>query len=435
MKKSFYHYVLPSMLAFAFSGLYSIVDGLFIGRTLGDAGLSAINFSYPLVVLIQATGTGIGLGGSVGISMSIGQNNKKLTNRYVGNSLTLLVLSCVILTFVLAMFSQPVLVAFGAKGNILSYGKEYLHWIILGASFQIIANGLAPILRNFGRPTLVMLAMVGGFLTNIFLDWLFVPVLGFGMKGAAIATVLGQLITLLPCILPLVRILRPFSFNHYLLRSSLIMNILRTGLSPFGLAVAPYIILILMNKACVVYGGEKAIAAYSVISYIVSFMQLILQGIGDGCQPLISLYLGQEKKQEAIKTRNFAYKFSFFVATAYALFIFLFRRQVPVLFGSSTEVGALVAAVLPLFCVTFLLYSFSRITTSYFYATMQNRLSFLTIYGEPVLVFLLLQYLLAPTLGLKGVWLSVPVAQFAVFLLGVFFIKKEGRVKKFSNAA
>ena len=204
MKKRFYQYVLPSMLAFAFSGLYSIVDGLFVGKNIGDAGLSAINFAYPLVVLIQATGTGLGLGGAVEMAIATGQKNEKRKRLYLGNTLVLLLISCMVLTIVLGLGNSHILALFGAEGDSFHYAKEYLYWITLGATFQILANGLGPILRNFGHPMLVMVAMIGGFVTNIILDWLFIPILGLGMKGAAIATIIGQFTTMVPCLWVLV---------------------------------------------------------------------------------------------------------------------------------------------------------------------------------------------------------------------------------------
>lgn len=429
MRKKFFHFVLPSMLAFAFSGLYSIVDGLFIGRNIGDAGLSAINFAYPLVVLIQATGTGIGLGGAVGMSISFGKKDIQSEKKYLGSTLTLLAIACLVLTAFLLLFMHPILVAFGAKDTVLKYASEYLYWIVLGSSFQILANGFAPIIRNLKRPALAMFAMILGFITNIILDWLFVSVFKYGMKGAAWATIIGQFITVLPCIPFIYKNIRSLETSDFKPNSKLRTSIFSTGLSPFGLAVAPYIILIMMNKFSMKYGGVQAVAAYSVVSYVVSFIQLLLQGIGDGCQPLISFYTGQKETLKAIQTRDFAYKFSLAIAGAYSIVVFLLRVQIPILFGASTEVAKITASILPLFCLTFLFYSFTRITTSYFYATHQNRLSYFIIYGEPIVILVLLSLILPRIFGITGVWLSVPSAQLIAVLLGVFFVLKADRYR------
>ncbi|RVU54200.1 MATE family efflux transporter [Anaerosphaera multitolerans] len=424
MKKNFYKFVLPSMLAFAFSGLYSIVDGLFIGRNVGDAGLSAINFSYPLVVLIQATGTGIGLGGAVGMSISLGKKDIHTERKYLGSTLSLLAIACIFLTAFLLLFSKPILVIFGAEGTILKYSMEYLFWIVLGSSFQILANGFSPIIRNLRRPNLAMIAMILGFIINIVLDWLFVSVLKYGMAGAAWATIIGQFATLLPLTPFLYKFVRQLHPDDFKPIKKLRSSIVRIGLSPFGLAVAPYVILIMMNKFSVIYGGVKAVAAYSVVSYVVSFIQLLLQGIGDGCQPLISMYTGEKDTDGAIQIRNLAYKFSFIVAASYAFLVFLLRRQIPVVFGASSDVALITTKILPIFCITFLFYSFTRITTSYFYATNKNRLSYLIIYGEPVFILILLNFILPPLLGIDGVWLSIPTAQLAAVILGALFIVK-----------
>lgn len=418
LKKQFLNFVLPSMLAFAFSGVYSIVDGLFIGQSIGDAGLSAINFAYPLVVFIQAAGTGIGLGGAVCFATAMGEKDDAGAKAYLSTAIALLLAACLAVTALLLPLARPILVLFGAAGQVLDYADEYMVIISLGAAFQILANGCSPLLRNFGRAVTVMAAMIAGFILNIFLDWLFIPVLGFGMKGAAAATILGQFATMLPCLFGLAKEgCRAAPARLCPVRKKL-MPILRIGISPFGLAVAPYLILIMMNKFSMIYGGSVAVAAYSLVSYLVSFAQLLLQGIGDGCQPLLSLYAGQGKQETVLKLRNYAYLFALGTAGIYGTAVFLLRRRLPDWFGVSAAAADLTIRILPVFCFTFLLYAVTRVTTSFLYATRQNRQAYGIIYGEPVVVLLLLSFVLPRFLGLDGVWLTIPLAQGLMVLAG-----------------
>ncbi|MFR8529661.1 MAG: MATE family efflux transporter [Anaeromassilibacillus sp.] len=175
--KEFFRYVIPSMLAFALSGIYAIADGFFVGNALGDNALAAINMAYPLTAFLQAVGTGIGMGGAVSYTISIGNKNEKRGNQFFGMSLILLVLAGILLTVLFLLGAPAVLHLFGATGEIETLGKEYLLYISYGAIFQVLGTGLVPFIRNMGSSVTAMAAMVVGFLTNIFLDYWFVWVL------------------------------------------------------------------------------------------------------------------------------------------------------------------------------------------------------------------------------------------------------------------
>ena len=295
-RTEFFKFVIPSIIAFALSGIYAIVDGFFVGNTIGDAGLSAINMAYPVVAVIQAVGTGIGMGGAVYYSINKAENNKKRAGEFAASAWWLLVVASVLLTIVIYFFAGPVLRALGMQREILSYGIAYIKIIALGAVLQVLGTGLIPLMRNYGGSFMAMVAMVGGFVTNILLDFLFVWVRGYGMKGAALATIVGQGVTAFIAISYSVYKKCFFikaSLDHV---GSITGSIFKVGLAPFGLALTPNISLVIINRFSVLYGGEKAIATYACIGYIICIIYLVLQGVGDGSQPLMSRYYGEKKK-------------------------------------------------------------------------------------------------------------------------------------------
>lgn len=175
------------------------------------------------------------------------------------------------------------------------------------------------------------------------------------------------------------------------------------------------------------YGGEAAVAAYAVISYVVAIVQLLLQGIGDGSQPLMSFYLGIGKPKQARTVRNMAYLFAAVTALANMGILCLLRSAVSGFFGASSAAFPIVAESMPVFTAGFLFIAFCRTTTSYFYATKQNLFSYLLVYGEPVLLFFLLTLGLPPVMKLEGVWLSVPITQSLLAVLGMALLRMEGR--------
>lgn len=430
--KVFASYVIPSVLAFALSGVYAIVDGFFVGRSTGDAGLSAINIAFPVVSLMQSLGTGIGMGGSVLWTVKKASGSEEAAGKYVRGTLLLLLLVSVATTAGIYFVTKPILRLFGAEGEILIFGKDYLDVIVVGAAFQIFATGIVPIIRNNGSSLFALVVMVSGFLTNILLDYLMVWVFDMGTKGAALATVLGQLVTTVEAFfyliyrkLPVIGSLPGFGRMSW--------NIFRIGIAPFGLTLSPMISLMLINRFSMMHGKEAAVACYACIAYVLSVVQMLMQGVGDGSQPLMSRYYGEGKREEVRKVQNIAYISAVGLALISNVVLFFTRTSLGELFGASESTGRLVADILPVFLVGLIFYAFSRITTSGFYATENNIYSYLCVYAEPVLLLILL-FILPGIWGQTGVWWSVVASQILTAFLALILRISEDRCRRRTDA-
>ena len=279
MLRRFIGAVLPSMLAFAFSGLYTIVDGFFIGRNIGDIGLAAVNIAYPLAALVQAVGTGIGMGGAVWISLYRGKGDREREEECLGNTLTTLFLGGLLLMAVLFALCGPVLRLSGAEGSVYGEAMVYIRILIGGSLLQLFATGFAPLIRNYEGAVTAMGSMIGGFLTNILLDFLFVAVYHKGVAGAAAATVIGQGVTVVPCILFMGARIKGIRKEHFLLKKKQMLRIAGTGVSPFGLTISPFIVIMLINRSAYVYGGEAAVPFFSISGS--EFVEMFV-GVGAG---------------------------------------------------------------------------------------------------------------------------------------------------------
>lgn len=425
IKNQFIRYVIPSMIAFAFSGVYAIVDGFFVGRNVGDVGLAAINIAYPIQAIIQATGAGLGMSGAIGMALSKGKKEKKPEQTYLGNTLILLLLFSILLTIIIAFVYKPMLILFGATGEMLSLAKDYMKVIVIGTSFQLLSTGLIPIIRNTGSAMAGMLSMFVGFILNVALDWLFVSVYQWGTTGAALATIIGQGAT---CIVSLyylfvkVKIHKTAIFG---LSLKYIKKILVTSCSPFGLTITPNLVIIILNKGASVYGGEEAVSTYAVISYIICVIQLLIQGIGDGVQPLIGRYYGAKELSTVRALRKMSFITAYGLTLVFMAIVYLFLEEIPSIFGVSENTLNMYIKVLPYFMAGLLFSTFLRIVTSYFYATGENRSAYIIIYGEAIILALLIGIVLPSTLGIQGVWLSVPITQiFLAFLGNIIYNKK-----------
>lgn len=391
-RAEFFKFVIPSIIAFALSEIYAIVDGFFVGNTIGDIGLSAINMAYPIVAITQAVGTGIGMGGAVYYSINKAENKDKRAGEFVAASWWLLLAASLLLTIIIYCFANPILSILGMQKEILSYGVEYIQIIALGAVLQVLGTGLVPLMRNYGGSFMAMVAMIGGFVTNIILDFLLVWVWGYGMKGAALVTVIGQGVTALialgysvykKCFF--VRV----SLNHIL---STVGSIFKVGLAPFGLSLTPNISLVIINRFSVQYGGEKAIATYACIGYIICIIYLVLQGVGDGSQPLMSQYYGEKKEEDLREIKKLAYIFAIFLVSV------------------------------PFVAVT-------RVSTAGFYATEKSVLSYILTFIEPVLM-LIFMLILPPLFGGQVmIWWSTVFARIIAAVLALYLTKKQDKIQ------
>ena len=412
--REFFSYVLPAVLAFALSGVYTIVDGFFIGQSLGDIGLASITLAYPVSALVGAIGTGLGLSGAIRFTILNAQGEmKKRQECFTGTAILMLLVSA-LLTALLFGFTNPIMRLLGAQGEALTLCIEYGRIIALGAVFQLLATGFVPFIRNMGGASFAMIAMILGFVTNIILDYTFVWVVGWGMSGAALATIIGQAVTMIASLVFFAVKRCRLTLPAFAVLCALWKQVLQVAISPFGLTFSPIITMLLMNRFLLLYGNEQSVAVYGCIGYITTIIYLLLQGVGDGCQPLISQYYGAGDQHAVRLTRTLAYKTAAIITVVCMAGIFLARAKVGILFGASAEANQGVAQYLPLFLATLLFLAYVRITTSYFYATEKTILSYILVYAEPVCTLLLL-LLLPLFLKLTGVWLAVPLAQVVTF--------------------
>lgn len=422
MLKAYCKSVFPAMLAFAFSGVYAIVDGLFVGNYIGDVGVSAINVSWPMVVFVQALGTGIGMSGAVNLAIAKAGGDKESECRYLGNTLVIVLVASALFTLLLS-FLYPYLVhLFGGRDEIEEYANEYIKYLMWCAAVQIISTALLPIVRNYGGAFLAMSAMIAGFLTNVLLDWLMVSVLEWGMMGAALATVIGQFVTVIPCMAFLFYKKLLVRYAIFKPRAKECLTILKVGLSPFGLTLVPTLVVVILNISALEYGGNAAVSCYAVVNYVVCVVQYLMQGVGDGSQPLISTYYGEGNGKNVRNSVALSYITALVTAFICLPAVYLLRNAIPQLFGSSPSVAADAAHVLSLFVWAFPCIAIMRVSTAYFYATKTNVFAYILIYSEPVVLAILIAAGIPKALGVEGLWICLPISQGILAFIAVILM-------------
>lgn len=416
---------IPTVFSLLMSGLYGVMDGLFVGRAVGDAGLAAINIAWPIAAVITAVGIGIGSGGSVLYSNSNGKGEQERGEVVYHQTITLLFAAAMVLLIVLGFTYPAILSALGAKGDVYQKAVEYIQIIIFGAVFQVMGTGFIPMLRNRNLAFQAMVSMAAGMGVNGVLNYLLLFVVKIGIRGAAVGTIAAQFVVLV--ISSYLIYGRQKVHLKVVWQHKMIGEILKIGISVFGLSLAPSIVLLFTNLQCLKYGGDAAVACYAVISYIVFPVQSMLMGIGDGTQPLMSFYSGAKKMEELRFVKKIASIAVVGMGAVFFVIVILVSKYIPDVFGMQMDSQAYFGTGMAVSAVSFLFTGLAKFHISYLNATLQVKKAMQLIYGETIVVAPFLIFLLPYVFKINGIWLSLPGTQLIMLLIFNVFFTKTGK--------
>ena len=411
IRGQFWRYALPSMFSQLLNSCFIIVDGLFIGQNLGDAGLAAINVAWPIVALIQAVSLAVGIGGAVRLATALGKGDEAEALTARGSTVMLLAVCAAVLGVGLGLTYPYILPAIGANEELYPLAAAYIRVVCLLAVCQVFATGLLPLMRSAGRTLGAMTVTVGGLLGNIFLDWLFIQRFQWGLPGAALATGLSQGACALAA-LPLLLAHKgwPLRLGQFAPCKRMIKGILHYAVSPFGLSISTSAILLITNLRALRYGGTQGVAVYAVLSYVLGSIIPLISGVGDGLQPLVSYARGARDWQGLCHLRRKGLALAVAVAVISGVACFALREVLPAVFGASPEAAAQGAAAMWTLTLACPFVAVVRFSCSYFCAVGEPLAGGILAYGEPLGAQPLFLFTLPLWLQLEGVWVAYPAA-------------------------
>lgn len=423
---------MPTMFSLMISGMYSVMDGLFIGRAAGDMGLAAVNLAWPIPAVITAVGIGIGTGGSVLYSTARGRGEQTQSEYWYRFTLKMLVVSGILVEVLLSIGYPGILDLLGARGEVYRQAARYSRIIAGGCLFQILGAGMVPVLRNRGMAFGAMVSMTTGMLANLALNYVLIFVAGLGIAGAAIGTVTAQgIVAAIGSVLLYVQAKRgrmksavreircgdPVCADGHVSVSHPGRKIMKAGVSAFGLSLAPSVVLIFTNYRCLQYGGDAGVACYAVISYITFPVQYILAGIGDGSQPLMSYYNGCGKLPELEFIQQTAKQFAVGIGVVLMLAVWMLIPWIPALFGMSETAVQYFEQGMRISSLAFLFMGTARFHIAYMGAALRVKEASALVYGETLIVSPMLLLLLPEALGMTGIWWSFPAVQIVMLVI------------------
>ncbi|MBS6182865.1 MATE family efflux transporter [[Clostridium] innocuum] len=415
---------IPCIMSLLVSALYNIVDQIFIGRGIGYLGNGATNVVFPITIIALSLALLVGDGCAAFLSICQGKKDEENAHRSVGNAIVLTVLVAILLTIMLMLTRKQVLFGFGATENTYAYADEYFTYIVLGIPFFMFANMMNSIIRADGSPQFAMLSTLAGCIINIILDPITIFIMGWGMKGAALATIIGQIVTALLAMyygkhFKSVKLKK----DSFQLRLSLLKELVPLGISSFLTQISIVVIMGVMNNVLVIFGAQSKYGAdipLTVVGIVMKVFQIVISfvvGIAAGAQPIVGYNYGAREMKRVKKLFKIMMLAELVVGLIAMVCFEFFPLQIIHIFGSENSLYN-----------EFAVLAFRLYLGTIVLCCMQKAMSiFLQSLGKPTLsigLSLLRDFvlsvpfiLLLPTIfGVKGALYSAPLADCISFV-------------------
>lgn len=420
-------YAVPAIIAMTASSLYNMVDSIFIGHGVGPLAISGLAVTFPLMNLAAAFGSLVGVGASTLISVKLGQKDYDTAHKILGNVVVLNLLIGIVFTIVTLAFLDPILYFFGASEATLPYARDYMVTILLGNVVTHMYLGLNSVLRSAGHPQKAMLATIFTVVINTILDPIFIYGFGWGIRGAAIATILAQILSLIWLFKIFCNKKEVLHLHRgiYRLKRVLVENIIGIGLAPFFMNVASCFIVILINKGLKLYDGDLAIGAFGIVNRISFLFVMIVMGLNQGMQPIAGYNFGAKQYHRV----NQVMKLTVIAATLITTTGFLVGELMPKLavsaFTNDETLINISAQGLRIVVMFFPIIGFQMVTSNFFQSIGMARKAIILSLSRQVLILIPCLIILPMFWDAKGVWLSMPISDAAASIIAAIMLYKQ----------
>lgn len=414
-------YALPAIIAMTAASLYNIIDRVFIGQVIGKMAISGLAITFPFMNLAAAFGAAVGIGASTTISVKLGQKDYKSAENILGNTVTLNLIIGLAFGGICLIFLDPILRFFGASDVTLPYARDYMQVILAGNVFSHMYFGMNAILRAASKPRIAMFATIFTVIMNILFDIVFILWLHWGIKGAAFATIISQVIAL--CwqmkLFANKNELLHLKEGIYKLKSNLVKNIISIGISPFLMNACACIIVIFINNQLVKFGGDLAVGAYGVVNSIAMIFIMFVIGLNQGMQPIAGFNYGAQKydrMMQVVKLSIITATCIMFIGWSLAMFapyycVRLFTKD-PELIQRSIKAISIIMMMYPFI-------GCQMVITNFFQCIGKVKVSIFLSLSRQLLFLLPLLVILPNFYNVNGVWAAIPTSDFIAVVVSI----------------
>ena len=429
-------YAIPAIVAMAASSVYNIIDGIFIGQGVGAEAIMGLALTGPLMSLTAAFGAMVGVGAATLMSVKLGQKDYGTAQKILGNVVIMNLTLGIVLGLLLLVFINPILRFFGASDVTLPYARNFMSIILVGNVVTHMYLGLNALLRSTNRPQKAMCATIGTVVLNCILAPIFIFVLGWGIRGAATATIMAQMIMLMWQ-------LRLFSNKDELIHLSrsiikldvkIVKESLLVGLPQFLINLCACLVAAMMTRSLTTYGGDMAVGAFGICNRFILFIVMVVIGLNQGMQPIAGYNFGARRYDRVLGVLNKALIFgSVITLTGFVIGVFFPTPFVSVFAKDSPQLIKLSAHALSCMVMMFPIVGIQIVSTAFFQSIGYAPKSiFLSLTRQ--LIFLVPAIFILPHLyadPLEGLWHAAPVADGLASVLAITLLVLQ--VKKFKK--
>lgn len=419
----------PTMTAQIINMLYNIVDRIYIGHIpkVGALALTGVGVCMPLIMIVSAFATFVGFGGSPRASIFMGKNRYDMAEKTLGNCFAVQIIISVLLTAALLIWNRDFLLAFGASSNTVEYGVQYMNIYAIGTVFVQMTLGMNMFITAQGFAKTGMLSVLIGAVANIVLDPVFIFGFGMGVRGAALATILSQAMS---CIWVLSFLFGKKTYlkirlKHMRLERGIILPSLALGLSSFIMQSSESVISICFNSSLLKYGGDIAVGAMTILTSVMQFAMMPLQGLGQGAQPIMSYNYGAGNKDRVRATFKLLLKSSLVYSCGLWALVMLFPKLFAAMFTSDGELLAFTERALRIYMACLFMFGI-QIACQMAFTSLGNAKASITVAVVRKFVLLIPLIYVMPVLfsadKTTAVYMAEPVADFiAVTFTSILF--------------
>lgn len=404
----------PAVAAQLINVLYNIVDRIYIGHIqgYGDLALTGVGVTFPIITLISAFSAFAGMGGAPLASIQLGKKNHEMAEKILGNSAGLLVLFAVILTIGFYIFKTPVLYAFGASSQTITYAESYIAIYLIGTLFVQIALGLNTFISGQGEAKVAMLSVLIGAVINIILDPIFIFALNMGVRGAALATIISQAVSAVWVVWFLLSkksVIR-LRLKNMKLEAGIVKHIAGLGISPFIMQSTESLVSITLNSGLQRYGGDIYVGTMSIMTSVMQLIIIPIQGITQGIQPIISYNYGAGNKK---RVKGAVFRMIGVCLAGTLIFggaAVLVPEIYAGLFTSNNKLAELTCRYMPIYFLGITIFGIQSACQSTFIALGQAKVSLFIALLRKVILLIPLAIILPKFMGVIGIYRAEPIA-------------------------
>ena len=426
-------YALPAIVAMTASSLYNMIDSIFIGQGVGPLAISGLAITFPLMNLSAAFGAAVGIGSSTCISVKLGQKDYKMAENIFGNSFTLNLIVGVAFGLVTLLMLDPILYFFGASENTIPYARDYMLVILAGNVVSQTFLGMNAVLRAASKPRQAMAATILTVVLNIVLAPVFIWPLGMGIQGAALATILSQLVALLWQIKLFSNQDEILHFQRgiYKLKGAIVKNIASIGMSPFAMNVCACVVVIFINAGLSRYGGDLAVGAYGIASKVSFIFVMVTIGLNQGMLPIAGYNYGAQRFDRLMRVLKLAMVTATAITATGFVIAEFFPYQCARLFTTDKTLIDMAVEGIRIHMLAFPIVGCQMVITNFFQCIGKAKISIFLSLSRQMLFLLPLLVVLPPVMKVDGVWTAMPISDTVAAV--VAFIMMAKYMRKFKS--